>query len=104
MLQELALDTGAKVRLSIFYVEPRSKDRAVRTRTISRVGLWAGLQSNSPNQAIDRLTPHHPHVHPLQMVDAPQGKLPARAEAVTDSVSDAEALKALEQLLPPSGT
>lgn len=39
------------------------------------------------------------------MVDAPT-KLPARAEAATDSVSeeDAAALKALEQLLPPSGT
>lgn len=40
------------------------------------------------------------------MVDAPVGKLPARAEAATDTVSeeDAAALKALEQLLPPSGT
>lgn len=43
-----------------------------------------------------------------QMADAPVGKLPARAEAAADSVSeseeDATALRALEQLLPPSGT
>lgn len=41
-----------------------------------------------------------------QMADAPMGKLPARAEAaaVSEAEEDAAALKALEQLLPPSGT
>ncbi len=40
------------------------------------------------------------------MADAPQGKLPTKAEAAADTVSeeDAAALRALEQLLPPSGT
>lgn len=42
------------------------------------------------------------------MADAPQGKLPQKAEAASASSAvseeDAAALKALEALLPPSGT
>lgn len=94
VLQELALDTGSKVR---WFGADQADGWVNRRMNIDRSGCHFPPYNPSTRQK--------PNSHLAQMVDAPRGRLPAKAEAASESEEDAAALKALEALLPPtSGT